>query len=175
MYQKGEIIVYGNTGVCKVEDIGVPAISGVDQSKKYYTLDPVFESGKIYIPIDSKAFMRSIITKEEALKLIHRIPDIREEIIDNRNLNLLKEHYKTSLENYICDDLIQIIKTVSVKDQMAQDKGKKLGQVDKFYMKKAEEMLYGEFSIAFDMPKDDVKAFIAKKVFNDSSNLSAIN
>lgn len=164
MFNKGEIIIYGNSGVCEVTDIGVPEIGGIDPSKSYYTLKPVFEAGMIYIPVNTQAFMRHTMSHDDAMKLIGKIHEISDEIYDNRNLNLLKEHYKTLLESYQCKDLIQIIKAVYAKEQRGLKIGKKLGQVDKFYMKKAEDMLHGEFAVALGIAKNDVKSFIESKV-----------
>ena len=33
MYEIGQLIVYGNEGVCRVEEIGTPKISGVDKHR----------------------------------------------------------------------------------------------------------------------------------------------
>jgi len=164
VFNKGEIIIYGNSGVCEVTDIGVPNIGGIDPSKSYYTLKPIFEAGMIYIPVNTQAFMRHTMSREEAMTLIGKMPEISAEIYDNRNLNLLKEHYKTLLESYHCKDLIHIIKAVYAKEQRGLKIGKKLGQVDKFYMKKAEDMLHGEFAVALDMDKKEVKVFIENRV-----------
>ena len=68
------MIVYGNEGVCRVEEIGTPKISGVDKHREYYTLAPIYREGKVFTPVDSKVFMRPVITREEALALIDRIP-----------------------------------------------------------------------------------------------------
>lgn len=37
-----------------------------NKKRKYYKLAPVFGSGTIYIPVDTKVFMRPVISKEEA-------------------------------------------------------------------------------------------------------------
>ena len=40
MYQIGDYLVYGFEGVCRVEDIGSPKLSGISRDKLYYTLAP---------------------------------------------------------------------------------------------------------------------------------------
>ena len=72
MYEIGQLIVYGNEGVCRVEEIGTPKISGVDKHRDYYTLAPIYREGKVFTPVDSKVFMRPVITREEALALIRK-------------------------------------------------------------------------------------------------------
>ena len=46
MFQKGDLIVYGNMGVCRVEAVEAPAgLPGAGEKKLYYKLDPVYETG----------------------------------------------------------------------------------------------------------------------------------
>ena len=54
MYEIGQLIVYGNEGVCRVEEIGTPKISGVDKHRDYYTLAPIYREGKVFTPVDSE-------------------------------------------------------------------------------------------------------------------------
>ena len=55
MFQKGDLIVYGNMGVCRVEAVEAPAgLPGAGEKKLYYKLDPVYETGTVYIPVDAK-------------------------------------------------------------------------------------------------------------------------
>ena len=52
MFRKGEYVIYGNNGICCIEEIGVPRDTPLgDSGKEYYTLAPVFSSGKIYAPL----------------------------------------------------------------------------------------------------------------------------
>ena len=78
MYLVGEYIVYGTSGVCKVEAIGPMEISGVNKDKLYYTLAPLYSKGsKVFTPVDNdKVVMRPVLTKEEARELIEQIPTI---------------------------------------------------------------------------------------------------
>lgn len=148
MYEIGQLIVYGNEGVCRVEEIGTPKISGVDKHRDYYTLAPIYREGKVFTPVDSKVFMRPVITREEALALIDRIPQMTAEVYENSNLRFLNEHYQQCIQNYTCADLLQLIKDVRAKRRQMTERGKKLGLVDERYMKRAEEMLHGELAVA---------------------------
>ena len=67
MFQKGDLIVYGNMGVCRVEAVEAPAgLPGAGEKKLYYKLDPVYETGTVYIPVhDQIAFLK------------HRIPSCK--------------------------------------------------------------------------------------------------
>ena len=72
MFQPGDIIVYGNTGVCKVVELSRPNLPGVDQKKDYYLLFPLFQDEKIYSPVDNtKVFMRPVISRKQAEELLY--------------------------------------------------------------------------------------------------------
>ena len=78
MFEKGEYVVYGSKGVCRIQDISHVDIPGVDQQRLYYIMHPVQNSEQtVYLPTDStKAVIRRVMTKEEANRLIHEIPSI---------------------------------------------------------------------------------------------------
>ena len=78
MYEVGDLIVYGRTGICEVTEITTLKMDGVPKDKLYYILRPVHEKhGKVFTPVDNeKIVMRRVISKEEAEKLIREIPQI---------------------------------------------------------------------------------------------------
>lgn len=167
MYEIGSLLIYDTTGVCRVEDVGVPVGLPVsDKSKKYYRLTPVFGSGNIYIPVDTNVFMRPVISREEAEDLIRKIPEIREDICESHNLKILEDHYKASFSSHECEDLIRLIKTVYVKRKNMERNGKKAGKTDQQYMKKAKALLHEELAIALGIPVDQVEAYIAETIEN---------
>lgn len=164
MFQIGDLIIYGSVGVCKVEDIGVPDIYGMDADRQYYTLAPLYKQGKVYTPVDTKVFMRPVISRSEALELIKSIPDIDDDIIENRNIRVLSEKYQSTMDTHECSDLMHILKSIRHKRNVMDERGKKLGQVDEKFYRKAEDLLHGEFAVALDIPKEKVGAYIADKV-----------
>lgn len=165
MFEKGSLMVYDTTGVCRVEDIGRPSgIPVADKTKNYYKLAPVFGSGTIYIPVDTRVFMRPVISKEKAEELIRKIPEIRENICDTHNQKVLEDHYKASLMTHECEDLVRLIKTVYVKKRNLERTGKKTGKTDQQYMKRAKALLHEELSVALGIPVDEVEDYIARVV-----------
>ena len=164
MYEIGALIVYGGEGVCRVEEIGVPKLSGVNKDRQYYTLKPLYRGGVIYAPVDTKVFMRPVITRDEAEALIEKIPTIEPEIYENSNLRFLNEHYQAQLQNYSCETLLKLIHSTRAKRELMISRGKKLGLVDERYMKRAEDMLHGEFAVALEMDRGDVAEYIRSRV-----------
>lgn len=157
MFETGSLIVYGNSGICRVEGVSMKQQLGGGGQAMYYTLTPLFGSGTVYTPVDTKVFMRPVITGEEAQDLIRRMPEIEPCCCSGTDQRALSEHYRGLLHTYQCESLVKIIKAVYLKAQQAAAKGKKLGKTDQQFMKRAEELLYEELSLALDMPKEQVK------------------
>ena len=161
MYQIGDLIVYGGEGVCRVEEIGVPKISGINKQRQYYTLAPLYRDGKVFAPVDTNVFMRPVISRDEALSLIHDIPNMETSVYENSNLRFLNEYYQQRLQNYTCAGLLQLIRNTHAKREVMISRGKKLGLVDERYMKRAEDMLHGEFAVALGIERGAVRQYIA--------------
>ncbi len=166
MYQVNDYIVYGNHGVCKILEIGTPDIVGIDKSKLYYTLQPVYSKGRtIYTLIDNeKTIMRKILTKEEALNLIDDIPSI--DLIKVANDKLQEAEYKTLIRKCDCRAWLKVIKTLYAKNQKKISEGKKIGSTDLKFLHEAEEYLYGELSIPLNIPRENMEDYITNRLSN---------
>ncbi len=161
MFQVGELVVYGSTGVCRVQEIRP---MGPDK-REYYVLSPLYQTCTISAPVGStKVFMRPILTKQEAEALVTQIPHITAEPVHDRSLQQLTEHYKASLETHDCADLVELAKSIYAKKCAAQKLNRKLGSVDERFMKRAEELLFGELAAALEIPVDQVQAYIQSKL-----------
>ncbi len=164
MYAQGEKVIYGGEGVCVIDKIDKLSISGMKNDKLYYYLTPYYRGGTIYAPIDTPVHMRYLISKDEALELIDRIPEIPAEVFKTANIRLLSEHYQSIIKSYKCEDLVRVIKAIHLKREIALENGKRLGSVDERFMNKAEDMLWGELAIALGIEKSEVDAFITARV-----------
>lgn len=164
MYEIGDYIIYGNHGVCRVEEIGSLDISGIDKSMECYTLQPVFsKSSTVYTPVDNdKVSMRRVITNDEAQDLIDQISDAPLLWIENDKQR--EEAYKDALKKRDCLDWVKIIKTLYVRKQERIAQGKKLTFTDEKYLGIAQDCLYGELSIAMDMEKDDIESLVVEQL-----------
>lgn len=168
MFKREDIVVYGNTGVCRIEDICTPDFHGVDKAQLYYVLKPLYSEGVIYSPVDNKrVFMRYVITRDEAEKLVEMIPSIQAEAYHNRSTQLLSEHYCEAINSHNCADLIELVMSIYEKKQTLVRQKRKLGQVDERFMRRARELLYGELATALDIEKDSVEDYICEKIGED--------
>ena len=108
--------------------------------------------------------MRPILTKAEAEKLILQIPEIRAEEVIGQDVRALGERYKGCLDTHRCEDLVRLIKTVYRKEKRLEENGKKLAKTEREYSKLARELLHREFSMALEVPYDEVENYITEKV-----------
>lgn len=164
MFEVGEYIIYGNNGVCKVEEVGPMNIPGIPKDKLYYTLNPVYSKGsKVFTPVENeKIVMRSVITKEEAWDLINSINDIETLWVTEERRR--EDIYKDIIKKCDCKEWVKVIKTLYLKKQSRIAEGKKVTATDDKYLSVARENLYGELAISLEMDKDKVEKFIVEKV-----------
>ncbi len=166
MYQTGQLIVYGKTGVCRVEGTVSQTVPGEKAPRLYYTLRPLYHSGSIMAPVDNvdsgRIATRPIMSRDEAQAFIEGLPALQSEPYYNSNLGQLREHYREQLGNLSGRELALLICSVYRKKQEARAGNKKLGAVDQHFMDEAEELLYGELAAALDIPPDEVCGYIQK-------------
>ena len=162
MFNKGEKVVYGTTGVCVVADICEKELIR-NQKKLYYILKPCFQPNNIiYAPVnDGKVFMRPVMTAKEADELIAKIPAIK---ADNNQIFLSQDDYKSELSSHSSVDLVKLTTIIYQKKKIAHENRKKLGFVDEKYMNLSETLLFGELSVALDIPFEDVQKYIKSKI-----------
>lgn len=162
MFRVNDYVIYGSEGVCRVESIGHPNISGLDRLKEYYTLAPFYRSGRIYTPTDSSILMRRVITKEKAQALIMRIKEISSRLEVPGDSKLAGNYYRSLVRTYECENLVSIIKYVFEKQRNLGAVKKSVPAVDMKYMKIAEDMLYGELGFALNISPKDVRGYIVR-------------
>ncbi|MBE6036195.1 MAG: hypothetical protein E7223_01025 [Clostridiales bacterium] len=161
MFNIGDLVIYGSTGVCKVEDLTRPAFPGAPADRLYYTLAPVYQSGVIYAPVDTKAFMRAVISPEELDALLRELPTLHPEGYFNSSVQLLCAHYEQALKEYTCRDLVVLLRSIRAKKIAMEQQNRRLGQIDARYMKRAEDLLYGELAVVLQIAPGKVPAYLA--------------
>ena len=161
MFEKGDYVIYGNNGICRVQDITTLSISGIDKNRKYYLLKPVYSSGStVYTPVDTaETLLRPALSREEADSLIRSIPDIP--LIPIADEKTLEKTYKEYMRSNSTRAWVQLIKTIYLRKEKRTMKGYKVTALDSRYFSLAESSLYGELAIALDKPREEVNSYIA--------------
>lgn len=164
MFEVGQYIVYGSSGVCKVVAIGTSDLSGVSKERLYYTLEPCYTRGsRILTPTDNqKTVMRDLITREEADQLIDHAKEIETLwITDERNR---ESEYKNVIAKCDCQELIRMIKTIHYRKQKRIASGKKVTSSDEKYYKLAEDNLYNELAVVYNMSREETKEYMMNRI-----------
>lgn len=143
-------IVYRNE-VCQI----------LKEENNLYFLIPVNDDSiKYQVPKDS-ILLRKLITKEEIDKLLLEIPEIK--TIDNGDKKI-EQIYKELMNRRTHEDLIKIIKTTYLRNQLRVLNNKKISEIDDEYLKRAEKYLYEEIGVVLNMTYEQTKEHVIKKI-----------
>ena len=166
MYCVGNYVVKAPEGVCKIEAIAALDIPNVPKDKMYLHLVPVENTTvKLYLPQDNAADkLRDVITEDEAVGLIEKIPCIEPaEIPEEKQRDKV---YKEALLSSNPEQLVAVIKAIYMRNEKRLSQGKKSGAVDEHFFKAAEERLYAELAFALKRDKDDMRTYIIDTINN---------
>ena len=161
MFNKGDRIFYGQTGVCIVEDISEKVLTK-NNKKLYYTLRPLYQQNNIiYAPVESdKVFMREIISEDEVKKLIQKVPELYEKALNGEG----KTDYQEYIDSHSCEVLLELAVMIYSKKQAAKRMKKKMGFIDEKYLKRAEELLFGELAAALNITPAEVPEILFAEI-----------
>ena len=165
MFSIGEKVMYGGTGVCVVEEITSVKFSASQPGKPYYLLRPMYQTGTIQTPADSgKVPIRPVMNRSEAEAVIDAMPTVPAEIGTEKNLSALRNYYQKQITSFDSMDLIRLAKSIRAKKIEAEKRQKRIGSTDEKYLRRAEELLFGELAVALEISMDDVPAFIEQRL-----------
>ena len=167
MFQAGDLLVYGTTGVCRVLSIDrrQERVNGTRQDRLYYQLKPVYQGGLIFTPVDNdKVSMRPVISRQEAEALIDTIPSLRPASFRAATTQALTQQYQASLRQSDCRGLVELIMSIHAKRRQMETQNRRLGMVDERYLKQAEQLLFGELAAALEIPYEAVQPYITDRI-----------
>ena len=141
MFKKNDTVLYSSEGVCVVNDITQRQFK--DRIMQYYVLKPVYKEGAtVFVPVENKdlvAKMKRILSVEDIHQLIEDMPNQTIEWIDNDNLR--KDKFREILRNGNRKQLIQLIRTIYLKQEELKKIGKKIHATDDNIFKEAEQQV----------------------------------
>ena len=160
MFNVGQKIVYGENGVCTVEKIEPLGMTGASRDKLYYHLTPLIGSGTYFAPVDSLAYMRPVMSREEADALIDSMPGIEPAVCNDNRFNHVDAFYKELFRQHSCEALVSIVK--GLHRRMSEKKSR--SSRAETTMKRAKDILHGELSIALGMDVGQVEEYIRDRL-----------
>ena len=168
MYEVGDLIVYGRTGICEVTEITTLKMDGVPKDKIELRLQQ--DSRKIFegIIAPNEYFDVTLCnppfhsSKEEAEELIREIPQIEGLWIGSEKQR--EEKYKECMKSCKCAEWVRIIKTLYQRKMSRLKQGKKITATVERYLRMAEGNLYSELSIALGIPDSVMEDYIMNQI-----------
>lgn len=161
MFEIGNFVVYGVSGVCKIDDIKNLAMGG--EIRKYYVLKPIFTNNEatIFAPVDNgKVVMRKIMSREDAERFAEEITSIRPLSVDNEKAR--KEIYSEAMSEADPYKWIGIIKCIERRKMILLRNKKKLAEIDMHYDSLAKTSLYGELSVALGISREEAEELVGR-------------
>lgn len=173
MFEKGQMVVYGTSGVCRIEDIREERFSAASrETHLYYVLKPLDSPASTkYVPVHNDqliAKMRPVPGKEEIDAMLRSTQTSPVSwISDPRHRT---EAYTRIFAGGVGADLIALIRCLRGKKQERVNAGKRLYAADEKLLAAAEQMVCDEFAYALEIDKADVPGYILRVCEGPSEN-----
>lgn len=164
MLRQGSRVVYGMHGVCTIVGIEIRTIN--HKAVEYYVLVPVKESDdRYYVPTQNPAAvakLRPILTKEQLDALISS-PEVEKDawIADE---NQRKQCYRELITSGDRLALLSMVKAIHIHKEAQLAQGRRLHLCDENFLRDAEGLLSGEFSLVLGIAPNEVGAYIQKAI-----------
>ena len=164
MFQIGECIVYGTSGICRVMDICASPYDKTDE-RQYYLLVPLHNpmSSTIYTPVcNDRVPMRRLMTPEEIEALIGRIPEI--ELLTVPTEKQRREIYRASIGTLEPAGYVRVIKTVRRRRAELAAARKHFPVTDLEYGRLATHLLYSECAHVLGLAEENMEAYFEERL-----------
>lgn len=164
MFNIGDKIVYGSEGVFTVSEYTSSPIDKND-ARVFYILVPLYgpQNNKIVAPGEGGAVsVRAVISRDDALALIERIPDIEEvTVLQERGR---RDAYREVLNGGRGEDYVSIIKTVRRRRKEFMAQKRRLSETDTDFESRAKNCLFSEIATALGVTKGEAEAIVDEKL-----------
>ncbi len=167
MFNIGEVVSYGATGICTIEDIRMEALSRAGTRKQqYYILRPSASPTCVtYVPVANEALtskMRRVYTKEQIDRLIESVRGQELPWIDDTRRRA--DAFGQIVAGGISANLLKLIACLYLEKKSRAKGGRKFCATDEKLLSSAERMVSEEFSYSLQIPQNQVSAYIAERI-----------
>lgn len=164
MYQIGDKVRYGTEGVCSIVEIQEMKVGRV--KSKYYVLRPIFrESATVYVPLDNERLvgrMRPVLSQQELETLLTGADDAPLAWIDDPTER--KDCFSKLLSDGSSADLLGVACLLWKKRQQLNAAGRRMRSSDEQLLRDAEKLLTDEVALALALPRQEVPAYLHKRL-----------
>ena len=160
MFKINDSVIHCREGLSLI--VGSKDMNG----KEYFLVSVKHNSGEtIYVPVDTaSSIIRPLMDKKAADSLLSFIKKIEKEF--NTNTKQRRDAYKRRLSSGDVKDIAYLYKQLYFYNLIGGENNTeiKLGPVDIDMLSYAENMLLDELSITYSIPREEIKAFVEKKI-----------
>lgn len=160
MFKINDSVIHCREGLSVI--VGSKDMNG----KEYFLVSVKHNSGEtIYVPVDTvSSIIRPLMNKKEADSLLSFIKKIEKEF--NTNTKQRRDAYKRRLSSGDVKDIAYLYKQLYFYNLIGGENNTeiKLGPVDIDMLSYAENMLLDELAITYSIPREEIKAFVEKKI-----------
>ncbi len=164
MFQVGEVVSYGTTGVCTITDIRMESLSRSGTRKQeYYILQPLAApTCMTYVPTGNEALVAKLRLVMTAAEIDSLIDSVKGQSLDwVEDTRQRAEQYQKILSGGISGQLLLLISRLY---QEKKARGRKLCVTDEKIFASAERIVSEEFAYALQIPGKEVSSYIANRM-----------
>lgn len=164
MFEIGDFLMYGKTGVCQLKGISKEAVLDKKEAA-YYVLQPVFKncSAVLKVPVgNEKVNIRPVASRDQILAYLEEISST--EPVWNDNDRSRFAEYNESLCSGSCLEWLDLIRQVYLKKKQGIGTNKKVSPRDIGISKEAKRLLHEELAVSLDIPLEDVEKYLKQKL-----------
>ena len=145
MAKIGDLVRYGQSGVCRIDEIRTMKMA--DMEKEYFVLTPLFKASSVlYVPCDNLDLvskMRPLLTEGEIKPLIQAAKKADVEWI--RDFRRRSELSKKALASSNPMELLLLIRSIH-EHRKEEGDAKRVHTTDDYFLRDAEMIFYSEVS-----------------------------
>lgn len=164
-FDKGQYVVYGKMGVCRVADKQVLAFGGA-QKAEYYILEPLRDSrSSVYVPCENAtlvARLRALLTKEEIDTMLSQVVDEQIAWIDDRGER--SKRYRAIIAEGDRRQLIRLARCLYAQKKQRVQAGKDLSCADDAFLQECVRLVGEEFELVLGINASQVGDYIRERV-----------
>lgn len=162
----GEYVVYGHSGVCRIEEKVTREFDG--QKHDYFLLKLVPDNNStLFVPCDNEMLlsnMRYPLTRDETDSLLSEVDEQKVEWIEDKRER--GSYFRTIMQDGNPKQLLRTIRCIYLKKQELINKNKALPGADEKMLQDCERLISNEFSYSLGIETGKVSEYIAAVIQN---------
>ena len=168
LFQKGDRVVYGTSGIYQIEEIGPIDFGAPDQP--YYTLRPLSDKGSLtFVPCNNEtltARLRYLMTREEIETVLKEHLSTPMTWDSDRKTRLVT--FRDILTEGRPPELLSLIRCLLLQKKTLEHSGRRLSLSDSETLQIALHSIHSEFSLSLGIPPGGVPDYILSQLGADA-------